>query len=76
MKDLIGNTAGKIWETLGEKEAINIAMLPKMLKEKSEVVYQALGWLARENKITYSDKGAQKYVSLSDPELRIFRTVH
>jgi hypothetical protein len=51
MKNKIGEIAGKIWKTLGEKEDVEILRLPQILKEKGEIVYQALGWLAREEKI-------------------------
>ena len=51
MQEQIGRTAGKVWETLGQKGEINMEMLPKVIKEKSEVTFQALGWLAHEGKI-------------------------
>lgn len=40
MKDRIGEIAGKIWTVLGEKQNVNISKLPKLLKEKEEIVYQ------------------------------------
>lgn len=68
MKELIGKTAGRIWEVLREKEKVNVTQLPKTLKEKTLIVYQALGWLARENKIDYHKKGDKIFVSLSGNE--------
>jgi hypothetical protein len=65
MKEVIGETAGRIWEVLREKEKVNVTQLPKTLKEKTLIVYQALGWLARENKIDYHKKGDKIFVSLS-----------
>ena len=50
MKAKIGSTAGKVWETLNEKGEVDISRLPKILKEKTLIVYQAVGWLAREDK--------------------------
>jgi len=73
MKDKIGEIAGKIWKILGEKEDIKILRLPHILKEKGEIVYQALGWLARENKINYHSKGGKTFVSLSYDEREIFK---
>ena len=65
----IGVTAGKIWEKLGEKGQMSVAQLPRSVKEKSQIAYQALGWLARENKIQYdSKKGGQPKVSLTPME--------
>jgi hypothetical protein len=74
-KDEIGEIAGRIWRTLGEKEKVRVSQLPEILKLKSDVVYQALGWLARENKINYYVKGSQTYVSLVDSEIEIFRNL-
>ena len=73
MKDKIGEIAGKIWTILGEKQNVNILKLPKILKEKGEIVYQALGWLAREDKINYHTKERKTFVSLSHEEREIFR---
>ena len=66
MKTQIGKIAGKIWEILGVNENVSISQLPKMLNEKPVVVYQALGWLAREDKITYHIEKNKTFVSLSD----------
>ncbi len=73
MKNKIGDIAGKIWKILGEKEDVEISKLPQILKEKGEIVYQALGWLAREDKINYHSKGGKSFVSLSYDEREIFR---
>ena len=46
MKNKIGEVAGRVWKTLGEK---------------GDIVYQALGWLAREDKINYyQNRASQK----------------
>jgi hypothetical protein len=58
---------------LGEKEDVELSKLPQILKEKGEVVYQALGWLAREDKINYHSKEKKTFVSLSYDEREIFR---
>jgi hypothetical protein len=72
MKDRIGEIAGKIWTTLGEKQSMDILKLPKILKEREEIVYQALGWLAREDKIKYYTKERKTFVSLTHEEHDIF----
>jgi hypothetical protein len=71
MKEKIGWTAGKVWETLKMNGEMNISQLPKKMKEKSVVVQQALGWLAREDKINYHVKGNKILVSLSEDEKNI-----
>jgi hypothetical protein len=68
MRPHIGETAGKIWQTLRSKNEVNVVQLPRLLKEKSVVVYQALGWLACEDKITYRTQGDKTFVSLNDTE--------
>ena len=59
---------------MGEKEDVEISKLPQILKEKGEIVYQALGWLAREDKINYLSKEGKTFVSLSYDEREIFKT--
>lgn len=73
MKNKIGEMAARVWKTLGEKEDVELSRLPQILKEKGEIVYQALGWLAREDKINYHKKGGKTFVSLSYDEREIFR---
>ena len=65
MKEHIGATAGRIWDTLQERDRVSLSQLPKLLKERDTVVYQALGWLAREDKVEYQSQGKGTYVSLS-----------
>lgn len=65
MQNEVGQTAGKIWETLEKHGELSVSKLPTAVKEKPVVAYQALGWLARENKIKYNTKGKGTYVSLS-----------
>ncbi len=68
MIEKIGETAGEVWRILKEREEVNISQLPRLLNEKSAVVYQAVGWLARENKIEYRTVGAKTFVSLTESE--------
>ncbi len=70
MKREIIKTAGKIWEALREKDRLTITQLPRGLKVPSVVAYQALGWLAREDKIEYHKKGDKVFVSLTAAERR------
>jgi hypothetical protein len=76
MREQIGETAGKLWKTLGEKGEISVAMLPKFLKEDSDMINQALGWLAREDKIVFNSKGSKEFVALNRRESQVFKTVH
>ncbi len=66
MQELIGRTAGRLYDALKKQEEVSISQLPKTLKEKDTVVYQALGWLAREGKLVYRTQGNRTFVKLSD----------
>jgi len=72
MKERVGETAGKVWRYLGQNGPANVHQLCKALKEKDEAVLQALGWLAREDKINYTVKNRRTFVSLIDSEVRAF----
>ena len=61
MKDKIndfGNYAGKIWTTLDKYGPLNEDTLIKRTRLNEYDFYAAIGWLARENKIS---KKGQKY---------------
>jgi hypothetical protein len=51
MNHRIGTVAGNIWQQLEKGDEITPKQLSTAIKEKSDVVYLALGWLAREDKI-------------------------
>ncbi len=72
-KEKIGEAAGLVWETLNNKGEVNIAQLPRLLKITSDVAYQALGWLAREDKISYHTKAGKVYISLTEKERELNR---
>ena len=66
MKAQIGDTAGRIWDALSRNDEVSVAQLPKMLKERDAVVNQALGWLAREDKVEFRQKGNRTFVFLNN----------
>ncbi len=59
MIDSIGNTAGKVWKFLDEKGETNLAQLKKGVKVDPNLIMQAIGWLAREDKLLIEQKGRQ-----------------
>ena len=69
MIEKIGETAGEVWRVLKKEGEVNLSQLPRLINEKSTVVYQAVGWLARENKIAYRTVGAKILVSLTESEI-------
>jgi len=70
MKEEVGKTAGTIWRYLSEQDRIAITKLPKALQVRQTIVYQALGWLAREDKIEYQTEGNVTYIRLASNEAR------
>ena len=75
MKEKIIEAAGKTWRALGEKGGATIPELVKILREREEIVNQAIGWLAREDKINYTTKNNATFVSLVEGELQNFKRV-
>jgi hypothetical protein len=73
MKDKIIEAAGKTWKALGENGETAIPELTKIIKEKDEIALQAIGWLAREDKINYSTKNNKTFISLVESELQAFK---
>ena len=51
--DEIGMTAGKVWGFLAENGPSSLNKLTKNLEASRDLVYQAVGWLAREDKIEF-----------------------
>jgi hypothetical protein len=47
----IGETAGKVWQALSDEGPHTVVQLKKKLKVSNELLFFALGWLAREDKI-------------------------
>ena len=60
----IGETAGVVWKTLSEKGPLSMAKIVKAVGQPRDQVMQALGWLAREDKIEIVDDRRMKVVSL------------
>jgi hypothetical protein len=52
----IGDTAGKVWKFLHEKGEANLSQLKKGVKADPTLILQAIGWLAREDKLHIQKK--------------------
>ena len=52
LTDSIGLKAGKVWEVLGKRNDIDVNAISRMCKLPKSDCYSALGWLAREGKIS------------------------
>ena len=60
--ELIATWAGLVWNALNEADVLDNKQIKKMTKLKDKELYAALGWLARENKITFEESGDNKEV--------------
>jgi len=66
MNEKIGQAAGQIWKVLStSQEPVSIAALSKKADINSQMTQMALGWLAREGKLKFEEKGKTLSVSLS-----------
>ena len=70
MKEQIGQTAGAIWKVLQTKDKLALSQVPKAINEKESLAFQAVGWLAREDKIEFRTEGKTTYVTLTTAERR------
>jgi len=64
MEGRIGEHAGRLWQYLTKKKAQTPAAAAKALNIKSADVDRAIGWLAREGKLTFK-KDARGTVRMS-----------
>jgi len=52
----IGETAGEVWKFLEENGEANLTQLKKGVKADPNLILQAIGWLAREDKLQIEKK--------------------
>lgn len=57
MINVIGETAGKIWHFLDEAGEANLNQIKKGVQADPNLILQAIGWLAREDKLVIEKKG-------------------
>ena len=62
----IGETAGLVWRVLKENGAMTMAKLIKAVDQPRDLIMQAVGWLAREDKIAISSNARGRTISLRD----------
>jgi hypothetical protein len=73
LKPDIGKTAGWVWEHLGKNGKCSITDLRKEVGVDIALFYQAIGWLARENKICHSKEAGNLNVQLTDYEMSVYK---
>ena len=65
MEALIKECAERIVTVLQGVHEVNLLRLSEHLAERSMIVYQAVGWLAREGRVRYEQREKQTYVVLA-----------
>ena len=60
----IGETAGQVWNLLDREGPLKVTQLVKQVDAPRDMVMQAVGWLAREEKITIDEQARARVVSL------------
>lgn len=56
----IGAWAGLVWNALNEADTLGVKQIKKITKLKDKEVFAAIGWLARENKLTIAEDADNK----------------
>jgi hypothetical protein len=64
MADVIGPAAGKIWHYLEQNGAASASRIGKETELDSKVLQRAIGWLAKEEKLSFENKGRNELISL------------
>ena len=65
MANTIGAAAGKIWKFLNKNGPTSISKIATETGINKNDIQRAIGWLAREEKITIEQKGRTETISLS-----------
>ena len=63
----IGRTAGVVWHILDEQGPQSLSKLAKTVEAPRDTVMQAIGWLAREEKLCIDETKRGRTVSLRRP---------
>ncbi|MGL5561103.1 MAG: winged helix-turn-helix domain-containing protein [Tannerellaceae bacterium] len=64
MNEKIGSHAGLVWEALTERGFKSLKELKKTTKLTEKDLYAAIGWLAREGKLTFEQEQKDVFVAL------------
>jgi hypothetical protein len=64
LRNDIGINAGTIWYLLDEKGALSISEIAEYTNFREPFIFYALGWLARESKILFFERGDTMFVQL------------
>lgn len=60
----IGETAGLVWHALDGQEPLSMTRLVELVEAPRDLVMQAIGWLAREDKVCIEQTKRGRVISL------------
>ena len=64
--EIIGTNAGLVWNVLNGKGKLSVKDLKKQTKIKTDkLLFAALGWLAKEDKLIFTEKEEDLFVGLA-----------
>jgi Winged helix-turn-helix domain (DUF2582) len=66
MEGDIGHTAGLVWRHLSERGESSLAKLKQETKLADQILFMAVGWLAREGKVEIMRDGRSVKLRLRD----------
>ena len=73
MVEKIGTAAGEVWKTLkawqtleGEGDGMSPAMLKNRTGLPNDLLHEAIGWLAREDKLIFYTNGKNVRIALKE----------
>ena len=62
--ETMGMWAGEVWNALAQDGTLGVRKLKKVTKLKEKELYAAIGWLAREGKVSLAEDENDVMVSL------------
>jgi Winged helix-turn-helix domain (DUF2582) len=60
----LGQVAGDVWRLLNNENGQNLTAIKKGIDAPNDLIVAAIGWLARENKLNFSNSGRSVMISL------------
>lgn len=61
----IGESSGRVWQCLKENGELNPTALGKKTGLKRDMLFAAIGWLAREGKLCFREDNRSTFISLA-----------
>ncbi len=68
MEDVIGETAGEVWNFLNAEGPKSLAAITRNIRTPDTTIYMAIGWLARENKLLFTRTNRGVIIALRPEE--------